>query len=104
MPVSFSTLASDRVSDPSNLDRTPPALRIGLMLRAVDEYDGAGVYIRKLCEALFELDRLNHYVAFYMRDEQLGRYSHLPNVEERVVHAPGNLIWDKVFITRAAAR
>jgi glycosyltransferase involved in cell wall biosynthesis len=104
MPVSFSTLAPDRVSDPSNLDRTPRALRIGLMLRAVDEYDGAGVYIRKLCDALFELDRLNHYVAFYMRDEQLGRYSHLPNVEERVVHAPGKLLWDQVFLPRAAAR
>jgi glycosyltransferase involved in cell wall biosynthesis len=104
MPVSFSTLAPENGSSPADLDRKPRALRIGLMLRAVDEYDGAGVYIRELCDALFELDRFNHYVAFYMRDEQLGRYAHLPNVEERVVHAPGKLMWDQVFLPRAAAR
>ena len=104
MPVSFSTIAPENVSSPTDLDRRPRVLRIGLMLRAVDEYDGAGVYIRKLCDALFELDRFNHYVAFYMRDEQLGRYAHLPNVEERVVHAPGKLMWDQVFLPRAAAR
>jgi glycosyltransferase involved in cell wall biosynthesis len=104
MPVSLSTLAPDKVPSPADLDRKPRALRIGLMLRAIDEYDGAGVYIRKLCDALFELDRFNHYVAFYMRENQLGRYAHLPNVEERVVHAPGKLIWDQVFLPRAAAR
>lgn len=104
MPVPSSTLASDIGSSSADLDAQPRALRIGLMLRAVDEYDGAGVYIRKLCDALFKLDRHNHYVAFYMRDEQLGRYSHLPNVEERVVPAPGKLLWDQVFLPRAAAR
>ena len=31
-------------------------LRIGLMLRGIDEYDGAGVYIRQLVDALLELD------------------------------------------------
>ena len=41
----------------------PRALRIGLMLRAVDDVDGQGIYIRKLCEALFALDSQNQYVA-----------------------------------------
>jgi glycosyltransferase involved in cell wall biosynthesis len=104
MPVPSSVLAPDIVSSPADLDARPRALRIGLMLRAVDEYDGAGVYIRKLCDALFELDRYNNYVAFYMREEQLGRYAQLPNVVERVVHAPGKLLWDQVFLPRAAAR
>ncbi len=47
----------------------PPAdrLRIGLMLRAVDDVDGQGIYIRKLCDALFDLDGQNEYVAFYSR-------------------------------------
>ena len=40
-------------------------IRIGLMMRGIDEYDGAGVYIRKLVDALLELDRVNHYVLFY---------------------------------------
>ena len=28
------------------------------MLRAIDDVDGQGIYIRKLCDALFELDSL----------------------------------------------
>lgn len=74
------------------------------MLRAVDEYDGAGVYIRELCNALFEVDRYNHYVLFYMSDHQLGRYGQVANVEERVVAAPGKLLWDQVFVPRTARR
>jgi glycosyltransferase involved in cell wall biosynthesis len=79
-------------------------LRIGLMLRAVDEYDGAGIYIRQLCNALFRIDSFNQYVAFYMNDQQLGRYAQVPNVQERVVPAPGKLLWDQVFLPRAARR
>jgi glycosyltransferase involved in cell wall biosynthesis len=86
-----------------NLGSSRP-LRIGLMLRGVDEYDGAGVYIRHLCDALFEVDRLNQYVLFYMREDQLGRYAHLPNVKERVVRAPGKLLWDQVYLPRVARR
>jgi len=84
-----------------NFDSARP-LRIGLMLRAVDEYDGAGVYIRQLCDALFEIDRFNQYVLFYMYRKQLGRYAHLPNVRERVVTAPGKLLWDQVYVPWAA--
>ena len=51
-----------------------PPLRIGLMLRAIDDVDGQGIYIRKLCNALFEVDTRNEYVAFYCRPEQSGRY------------------------------
>ena len=39
-------------------------LRVGLMLRAVDDIDGQGIYIRKLCEALFEADQEDEYLAF----------------------------------------
>ncbi len=79
-------------------------LRIGLMLRAVDEYDGAGVYIRQLCDALFEMDRLNQYVLFYMHEKQLGRYARVANVRERVVKARGKLLWDQIHVPWAARR
>ena len=82
----------------------PPPLRIGLMLRGVDEYDGAGVYIRKLLEALLELDRTNQYVLLYSRPEQAGRYPHHANVREVVVGAPGKLLWDQVAVPLAARR
>lgn len=82
----------------------PRPLRIGLMLRAVDDIDGQGIYIRKLCEALFDLDSHNRYVAYYCRPDQLGRYGHRPNVRETVVTAGNKLVWDQVMMPLAARR
>jgi glycosyltransferase involved in cell wall biosynthesis len=79
-------------------------LRIGLMLRAVDDVDGQGIYIRKLCDALFDADSHNEYVAFYSRPEQAGRYADRPNVREVVVPGRGKLFWDQVLVPRAARR
>jgi glycosyltransferase involved in cell wall biosynthesis len=80
------------------------SLRIGLMLRAIDDVDGQGIYIRKLCDALFEADPHNQYVAFYWNDRQTGRYGHLPNVREVVVPGRGKLLWDQVLVPLAARR
>src|SRR3954466_10727336 len=79
-------------------------LTIGLMLRSIDEYDGAGVYIRKLVDALLALDHTNQYVLFYANDGQSGRYAHHPNVRELVVRAPGKLLWDQMAVPLAARR
>lgn len=80
------------------------ALRIGMMLRAIDDVDGQGIYIRKLCDALFDLDTRNEYVAFYMDESQRGRYANRPNVQEIVVHGWGKLFWDQVSVPLAARR
>ncbi len=77
-------------------------LRIGLMLRAIDDVDGQGIYIRKLCDALFDLDTQNEYVAFYSRRGQAGRYRERPNVREVVVPGGSKLVWDQVLVPRAA--
>ena len=82
----------------------PRPLRIGLMLRAVDDVDGQGIYIRKLCEALFELDSHNQYVAYYWRPDQLGRFADHPNVREVVVPGRNKLAWDQVLVPLAARR
>jgi len=79
-------------------------LRIGLMLRGIREVDGVGVYARQLCDALFEVDRVNQYVLFYMSEEQAGRYTNVPNATERVVRAPSKLAWDQVAVPLAARR
>jgi glycosyltransferase involved in cell wall biosynthesis len=85
---------------------SPPAtgLRIGLMLRAVDDVDGQGIYIRKLCEALFDLDQHNRYVAYYGHPEQVGRYRDRPNVREVVLGGRSKLLWDQVVVPLAARR
>lgn len=84
----------------------PPVerLRIGLMLRAIDDVDGQGIYIRKLCDALFDLDARNQYVAFYSHAEQAGRYTDRPNVREVVVPGESKLFWDQVRVPLAARR
>jgi glycosyltransferase involved in cell wall biosynthesis len=74
------------------------------MLRAVDDVDGQGIYIRKLCDALFEADSQNQYVAFYSRPDQAGRYADRTNVREIVVPGRGKLFWDQVLVPRAARR
>ncbi|HEX2248945.1 MAG TPA: glycosyltransferase family 1 protein [Gemmatimonadales bacterium] len=74
------------------------------MLRAVDDLDGQGIYIRKLLEALFELDPENQYVAYYNHSSQSGRYRDRPNVREVVLSGAGKLLWDQVLIPLAAKR
>ena len=87
---------------PSRAGHRP--LRIGLMLRGIDEYDGAGVYIRKLVDALLELDPWNEYVLFYADDSQVGRYARHSNVREVMIRSPAKLLWDQVAVPLAARR
>jgi glycosyltransferase involved in cell wall biosynthesis len=74
------------------------------MLRAVNDIDGQGIYIRKLCDALFDLDRHNRYIAYYSKPEQAGRYRDVPNVREVVVPGRKKLLWDQVLVPLAARR
>ena len=60
-----------------NTDKANP-LRIGLMLRAIDDVDGQGIYTRKLCDALFDLDTRNEYVAFLQRRAPCGASFPIP--------------------------
>ncbi len=79
-------------------------LRIGLMLRAVEDVDGQGIYIRKLCDALFEVDHHNEYVAFYSQSGQAGRYRDRANVREVIVPGRSKLLWDQLLVPLAARR
>lgn len=91
--------ASARVSaDVGSADppRSGRRLRIGLMLRALEERGGIGVYTRNLTEELLALGSEHEYVLFYSTPKHLGRYADRPNVRERVVRAPGRVLWDQV--------
>ena len=94
----------DHVTTAELIAPPPERLRIGLMLRAVDDVDGQGIYIRKLCDALFDLDSHNEYVAFYSHAGQTGRYRDRPNVREVVVPGTNKLMWDQVLVPLAARR
>lgn len=79
-------------------------MKIGVMLRTMDEKQGIGIYTQSLMDHLVPLDRKNEYVLFYRNPEFLGRYAQYDNVTEKVVTAPNKLIWDQVKIPRAAHR
>ncbi len=79
-------------------------MRIGVMLRTIDERQGIGVYTQNLMDHLLPLDNENEYVLFYRNPEFLGRYTHHDNVRDKLVTAPNKLVWDQVKIPLEARR
>lgn len=79
-------------------------MRIGLMLRSLDEKGGIGVYTRYLVQELLEMDRNNQYVIFYRNPSNLGRFSHYKNVTEKVIKTPNKAVWDQIGIPYACWR
>lgn len=79
-------------------------MRIGVMLRCIDETGGIGIYARNIVKELLEIDPRNEYVLFYQTEEHVGRYTQFPNVTAQVLGASNNLVWDQIAIPRAAAR
>ena len=79
-------------------------MRIGIMLRSLDERGGIGVYTRCLTEELLAIDRRNHYVLFYRNPANLGRFAQFPNVTERVVRGRSKAVWDQWAIPLACWR
>src|SRR5262245_48070339 len=73
-------------------------MRIGMMLRTLDEKGGIATYTRYLLEELLALDRQNEYVLFYRNPAHLGRFSRYPNVSERVVRGEHKGYWDQIAI------
>lgn len=73
-------------------------MRIALMLRTLDEKGGIGIYTRYLLDELLALDRKNEYVLLYRNPSHLGKFSHYPNVRERVVAGNNKAYWDQIAI------
>ncbi len=79
-------------------------MKIGVMLRSMDEQQGIGIYTQNLMDHLLPLDQKNEYVLFYRNPKFLGRYAHYSHVREKLVTAPNKLIWDQVKIPLEARR
>ncbi|MDX1521056.1 MAG: glycosyltransferase family 1 protein [Anaerolineae bacterium] len=76
-------------------------MRIGMMLRTLDEKGGIAVYTENLIPELLKLDRRNQYILFYNNPAHLGRFAGHPNVTERLVKAPHKAWWDQISIPYA---
>jgi glycosyltransferase involved in cell wall biosynthesis len=79
-------------------------MRIGIMLRALDEHGGIAVYARNLVRELLAIDRDNQYVLLYRSGRHLGTFADHDNVSERLVRAPGKVLWDQIPIPVACWR
>ncbi|CAN5640703.1 glycosyltransferase family 1 protein [soil metagenome] len=79
-------------------------MRIGIMLRSLDEKGGIGVYTRGILEELLAQGQEHEFVLFYRTAGNLGRHASLPNVTERLLEAPHQTLWDQVMIPPACRR
>jgi glycosyltransferase involved in cell wall biosynthesis len=76
-------------------------MRIGIMLRSIDEMGGVGVYTRNIVEELLRIDRKNEYFLFYRTPKNLGLFSKYQNVTERYIPGKSKAFWDQVAIPYA---
>lgn len=79
-------------------------MRIGVMLRAIDERQGIGIYTQNLMDRLLALDPRNEYVLYYRNPAHLGRHAGNPRVTERHIPGGGKMAWDQLRIPAAARR
>lgn len=79
-------------------------MRIGIMLRAIEEKGGIGVYTRNIVAELLARDKANEYVLFYRNGENIGRFAAHPNAHERVITGNNKAWWDQVAIPLACRR
>jgi glycosyltransferase involved in cell wall biosynthesis len=79
-------------------------MKIGVMLRALEEKQGIGIYSQNLLDHLLQLDKKNEYVLYYRNPKFLGRYAAQKNVTEKLVVARSKFVWDQIKIPLEAAR
>jgi glycosyltransferase involved in cell wall biosynthesis len=73
-------------------------MRIGVMLRSIDEKGGVGVYTRNIIAELLRFDRKNEYILLYRNPSNIGRFSMYKNAAERLVKGSNKAYWDQVAI------
>jgi glycosyltransferase involved in cell wall biosynthesis len=73
-------------------------MRIGIMLRAIQEKGGIGIYTRHITRELIELGRDHHFTLFYSDHTHLGRFSEYSHVTERYLNAPNKAAWDQIIV------
>lgn len=79
-------------------------MRIGIMLRTLEEKGGVGVYTRYLLRTLLKLGEQHEFVLFYRNADHVGEFDGRANVHEQVIRAPNKAVWDQLAIPRACRR
>jgi len=79
-------------------------MRIGIMLRSIDEKGGVGVYTRNIVKELLKLDKKNKYILFYANPTNIGLYKNHDNVQELWIKGSNKAYWDQIAIPRACRK
>lgn len=79
-------------------------MRIGIMLRSIDEKGGVGVYTRNIVKELIDLDRKNEYLLLYREPSNVGLFSNFDNIKEICVSGPNKAYWDQVAIPKVCLK
>ncbi len=83
-------------------------MRVGIMLRAIEEKGGIGNYTRNVVAELLRHDQElmlgNEYVLFYRSARSAGQFANYENVREVVVTASNKALWDQAAIPLACRR
>ena len=77
-------------------------MRIGVMLRHIQEKGGIVTYTKNLLKSLIPLSPQHEFALLYNNSELLGTYSRYPNVAEHVLSAKNKFLWDQWAVPRAA--
>jgi glycosyltransferase involved in cell wall biosynthesis len=73
-------------------------MKIGVMLRSIDEKGGVGVYTRNIVVELLQHDQKNEYLLLYRNPANLGLFSHHANVKELWVKGSNKAVWDQIAV------
>jgi glycosyltransferase involved in cell wall biosynthesis len=79
-------------------------MKIGIMLRSLNDVGGPGEYTRSVLNALLRLDRANQYYLFLPDASLAERYREFPNAHPVVLSTPSKLIFDQVSVPRAVRK
>ena len=79
-------------------------MRIGVMLRSIDEKGGVGVYTRNIVKELLKIDKKNEYVLFYLNPANIGLFSKHENVSEHWIKGSNKAYWDQIAIPLACRK
>ncbi len=79
-------------------------MRIGIMLRALSEKGGVGVYTGYITEELLARDGDNEYFLYHQDASTAGRFSHFPHATERVIGGKNKALWDQVSVPMQCRR
>lgn len=79
-------------------------MRIGIMLRHIQEKGGIVTYTQNMLKGFLKDDNQHHFALVYASRDMLGTYADDPRVSEHVISGNNRFVWDHFSVPRLANR